>query len=431
MIGPLLERAMRRAEAADATLKSDETLTLVFEAGRLKSTAFSQERGLNLRVSAEGRLGFAGTTGDDMDALLEAALASARVGDAVDLLLPAPAPLPSVTTWYPRAAAATLESLTDLGRGLVDRLTRDGCQVAVTVERSIGSVAVANTRGVAASYDVSVLTVAAEVTRVAGDDVLMVADYWASADFPDDSTTGSLAQSILQRIDWAAQPAGPPHGALPVLFTPQGAHAILLPLRQACHGKAVLQGISPLAGRQGDRMFDPALTIADDPFLEAAPGSRPVDDEAVPTRRSSLVQQGVVGEFIYDLETACRAGVPATGHARRSTFGKPQAAYSNLAVAAGPDAWDELLRRIPDGLLVDELIGVGQGNVIGGVFSHPVALAYRVVKGEIVGRVKDAAVAGNAYELLGRLGGLGRDVERRGSLLLPPILLEGVAVAPR
>jgi PmbA protein len=431
VIGPLLERAVRRAEAADAALKTDETLTLVFEAGRLKSTAFSQESGLNLRVSAAGRLGFAGTTGDDVDALLEAALASARVGDAVDLLLPAPAPLPTVTTCYPRVVAATLDNLMDLGRGLVDRLTRDGCQVAVTVERSVGSVEVANTRGVAASYDVSVLTVAAEVTRVAGDDVLMVADYWASADFPDDAATSTLAQSILQRLEWADRPAGPPHGALPVLFTPQGAHAVLLPLRQACHGKAVLQGISPLAGRQGDRMFDAQFTIEDDPFLEAAPGSRPIDDEAVPTRRLSLVQEGEIGEFIYDLETACRAGVPATGHARRSTFGKPQAAFSNLAVAAGPDGWDDLLRRIPDGLLVDELIGVGQGNVIGGVFSHPVALAYRVVHGEIVGRVKDAAVAGNAYELLGRLGGLGRDVERRGSLLLPPILLEGVAVSPR
>jgi PmbA protein len=193
----------------------------------------------------------------------------------------------------------------------------------------------------------------------------------------------------------------------------------------------VLQGISPLAGRQGDRMFDAALTILDDPLLEAAPGSRPVDDEGVPTRRVSLVHQGVVGEFIYDLETACRAGVPATGHARRGTFGKPQAAYSNLEVSAGPDEWNDLLQRIPDGLLVDELIGVGQGNVIGGMFSHPVALAYRIVKGEVVGRVKDAAVAGNAYELLGQLGGLGKHVERRGSLLLPAILLEGVAVAPR
>jgi hypothetical protein len=163
----------------------------------------------------------------------------------------------------------------------------------------------------------------------------------------------------------------------------------------------VLQGISRRRPPEVD--VGAAFTIEDDPLLEAA--GRAPSTMRQSRRGGCRWSRKEIGEFIYDLETACRAGVPATGHARRSTFGKPQAAYSNLAVAAGPDGWDDLLRRIPDGLLVDELIGVGQGNVIGGVFSHPVALAYRVVHGEIVGRVKDAAVAGNAYELLGRSAG--------------------------
>jgi PmbA protein len=216
-----------------------------------------------------------------------------------------------------------------------------------------------------------------------------------------------------------------------VLFTPAGSTALFLPLRQACLGKAALQGVSPLGGRVGERAFDPRLTLTDDPWVPGASGSRPIDDEGVPTRRLALVHEGVIGAFIYDLETAARAGVPATGHARRSTFGKPQAAYSNLVVSPGEFSWDDLLARVSDGLIVDDLIGVGQGNVIGGAFSHPVALAYRVIGGEIVGRVKDAAVAGNAYELLSRIAGLGRAVEWRGSLAVPPILLEGVSVAPR
>src|SRR5207247_4420714 len=64
-----------------------------------------------------------------------------------------------------------------------------------------------------------------------------------------------------------------------------------------------------------------------------------------------------------------------------------------------------LLGDIRDGLLVDELIGVGQGNVTGGAFSHPVALAYRIERGAITGRVKDAAVAGNGYGLWKQGGG--------------------------
>ncbi len=81
-----------------------------------------------------------------------------------------------------------------------------------------------------------------------------------------------------------------------------------------------------------------------------------------------------------------------------------------------------------DGLLVDELLGVGQGNVIGGAFSHPVALAWRVMHGEVVGRVTATQVAGNALDLLDRLRGVGREVEWRGSQASPAMVVDGVAV---
>jgi len=427
----LLELAGRRAEAADATIKQDETVTLLFESGRLKSTAWAQERGMNLRVVAGGRIGVAGSTAPDAGALVDSALAAATLGDQVDLLLPAPAPLPSVRTQSPAARTASVADLAALGQGLLERLSRDGLQVNVTVERSAGSVRVANSRGVEASYEVTSVTLAAEVTRVAGDEILMVGDYHAAADLPGEPTVAALAESIGRRVGWASRSADPPRGELPVLFTPAGTGALFLPLRQACLGKAVLRGVSPLGGRIGEQAFDPALTLTDDPWAAGASGSRAIDDEGVTTRRMALIRAGIINGFIYDLETAALAGVPATGHARRATFSKPQAAYSNLLVAPGDSSWDDLVRGISDGLVVDELIGVGQGNVIGGAFSHPVALAYRVIDGEITGRVRDAAVAGNAYELLGRIAGLGRDVEWRGSLAVPPILLEGVSVAPR
>jgi len=96
-----------------------------------------------------------------------------------------------------------------------------------------------------------------------------------------------------------------------------------------------------------------------------------------------------------------------------------------------PSLGGGLLAAITDGLLVDELIGVGQGNVIGGAFSHPVALAYRIERGEITRRVKYAAVAGNAYELWKRVGGFGNDARWAGSRWAPSVLLEGVSVARR
>ena len=137
MIGTLLERAARRTQAADLTSKSDETLTLGFDGGRLKSAGRLQERGVNLRVVAGGRMGFAGTTDTEPEPLLEMALASAAVGEEVKIELPRPQPLPQVVTHYPRAAVATLEELAQLGQGIHDR-PRPGWVPRPRLGRAIG-----------------------------------------------------------------------------------------------------------------------------------------------------------------------------------------------------------------------------------------------------------------------------------------------------
>ncbi len=429
MIIELLEQAGRRAEAADAALKTDETLTLSFEAGRLKSAAVAEERGINLRVLAGGRVGFAGTTTDDLDAVLDAAFASARVGEAIPLRLPGPAQLPRVLTHYPRAAAASAADLAQLGRMLQERLGADNRQVSIVLERSVGSVRAANTLGADAEYDVSTVSIGVEVTRVVGDDVTIVDDHIAGADLPGMPELESLVTRTTRRLEWARQAAAAPAGPCPVCFTPPGTAVLLAPFRLACRGKSVLQGISPLADQQGARRFDAAFTLRDEPLLDGHSGSRPVDDEGTPCRPLAVVEHGVVGEFIYDLETAAQGGVPPTGHGRRTTFGKPQASWSNLVVSPGSASLDELLALMPDGLLVDALLGVGQGNVIGGAFSHPVALAYRVRNGEVVGRVHRATVAGSVYELLRRVTGVGKDLQWMGSVAAPAMVIEGVAVS--
>jgi len=272
----------------------------------------------------------------------------------------------------------------------------------------------------------------------------MVYDQYVGADIPTDADLEALVRSIETRLSAALNIVTPPEGALPVVFTPAGLAAVILPLEQALSGKTVLQGSSPLAGKIGATLFDERLSIEDDPLKPGRPASRPVDDECVPSRCTALVELGKVGRFVYDLETAARAKTESTGNGRRGVFGKPHIGYTNIvfrmsdgvgarhAVPQPPlDIGGGLIGDIDDGLIVDDLIGVGQGNVISGAFSHPVGLAYRVQRGEITGRVKDAAVAGNAYDLLKRIGGFGRDGRWLGSRWSPSLLLDGVSVARR
>ncbi|MGH7547803.1 MAG: TldD/PmbA family protein [Gemmatimonadales bacterium] len=442
MIEPLLELARRADGGADALWRRVERTAVTFESGRLKAAGATEEAGANLRVRHRGRVGVAGSTAlaeADGQALLERALASAELGEEIELAFPSPSPLPSVPTHFDRATDASLEQLIGIGRGLLGRLARDGCQVNVAIERERSETRVANTAGAAGSYRATAVAVSADVWRIAGDDVLVIGDAFEGSDLPPDAVLDELVRSITSRLDHALEVVAPPEGALQVVFTPAGLSAVLLPITQGLSGKAVVQGISPLGSRVGEQVFDVAFSLTDDPCRPGRAASRPIDDECVPSRVLPLVERGVVQRFIYDLETAGRAKTESTGHGQRGIFGKPVPAYTNVIVgepgdgrqATGGELGGGLLAGIRDGLLVDELIGVGQGNVISGSFSHPVALAYRIQDGEITGRVKDAAVAGNVYELLNRIGGFGRDARWTGARFAPSLLLEGVSIARR
>jgi len=445
VIAQLVELARRRADGgADALWRRFERTTAAFEWGRLKSAGTTEEAGANLRVRHRGRVGVAGTTATDVvpDELVGRALASAELGEALELAFPGPPPpsahLPGVATFFDRAANASLDDLIGIGRSLLARLEREGCRVNVAIERETTATRVANTAGAGGEYRGTGFGVSADVWRIAGDDVLVVSDALEGADLPSEEALAALVASINTRLDQALRVVAPPEGALPVVFTPAGLSALMLPVTQALSGKAVLQGISPLGAKVGEQVFDARVSLTDDPLRVGRTASRPLDDECVPSRTTCLVERGVVQRFIYDLETAARAKTESTGHGSRGIFGKPVPAYSNIVlndVGAQPAAplqlGGGLLGDIRDGLLVDELIGVGQGSVTGGAFSHPVALAYRIERGEIAGRVKDAAVAGNAYELWKRVGGFGNDARWTGSRCAPSVLFEGVSVARR
>ena len=442
MIEELLERARRRADGgADALWRRLERTTLAFDAGRLKAAGTTEEAGANLRVCHRGKVGVAGTTAtaSPPDELVARAIAAAELGEPLELVFPAPAALPEVATYFAAAAAAPLDRLIALGAGLVERLAREGCQVNVAIDRETAETRVANTAGAVGAYRSTAFAVGATVWRIAGDDVLAVSEELEAADIPLDPMLADLVASINTRLDHALRVVASPEGALPVVFTPGGLSALMLPVTQALSGKAVLQGSSPLAGKLGERLFDAAFFLTDDPHCPGRTSSRPLDDECVPSHVLPLVERGVVRRFIYDLETAARAHTASTGHGHRGVFEKPALDYTNLRLTDGPPRVRRepaalgggLLPGIGDGLLVDELIGVGQGNVIGGAFSHPVGLAYRIERGEIVGRVKEAAVAGNAYELWRRVGGFGSDHRWVGSRYAPSVLIDGVSVARR
>jgi PmbA protein len=211
---------------------------------------------------------------------------------------------------------------------------------------------------------------------------------------------------------------------MPVLFSPAGTLTLALPLMEGVDGKNVFTGVSPLCGRVGEKLFDDKVTLVDDGTLDGRLASAPYDDEGVPHHRNALFDHGVLRGFLYDLKTAAQSGVESTGNGSRSLFQLPRPAPTNLILAGGETPVAQMIAGIDDGLLVEDVLGLGQGNIISGAFSNPVALAFRIQHGEIVGRVKDVSIAGNVYDLLKDVAAVSRETQWvYGSFCLPYILL--------
>jgi PmbA protein len=231
-----------------------------------------------------------------------------------------------------------------------------------------------------------------------------------------------------------------PSGSLPIVFTSAGSIAILLPLIMGLSGKSVLLGMSPLSGKLGETIFDPRFGLVDDSRLVTGSAASSFDDEGVATQRTTLIESGQLRSFYYDLRTAKQVGVESTGNGYKggmigeSNFRMaPSASLSNLVVGTGDATEAELIRGIKRGLLVDGVLGLGQGNLNAGDFSNNVAAAFAIEDGKVVGRVKNVMLAGNSYDLLRHhLIGLGSHADWvYGQLHCPAIAVNNVNVAAK
>jgi len=418
----LLEQAKKAAEEAEVFAVSRSETDAVFEANRLKHVQTRESSGRALRLIKRGRIGFSATNKlDGTKELVAMALEMAPFGAEARFQFPSLEEYRRLDVYDPAIEAVAEEQMVELGQSLIDKVRKHSpelvCQAGVS--RNSVSVDILNSRGGRATYRKSVFSLSIEGVLIRGTDMLFVGDSESSCrPFFDHAT---VSGNTIEQLERARETAAAPEGKLPVVFTPLGvASTLLMPLALAFSGKTVLQGASPLGHRKGEQVFDSRLSIWDDPTMEYRPGSRFCDDEGVPSRRTPLIENGVVANFLYDLQTAGLAGTQSTGSASRSLASLPTPSLSAVVIEAGGASLEDMLAGIEDGLVVEELMGASMGNVLGGEFSGNVLLGYRVRKGKLVGRVKDTMVSGNVYEALKEVAAIGRERRWVGGMVLTP-----------
>jgi PmbA protein len=241
----------------------------------------------------------------------------------------------------------------------------------------------------------------------------------------------AFVRRLARLAQQARKPASLKSGRYPCIFIQSAGIDILSALLPAINGKGLEKNMSPLIGKENKKLFDEKLTISDDGLLDFGFGSAPFDGDGIAQRRTPIIEGGIFRNFLFDLKTAAATQRDSTGNASRSYRSPPVPGTSNIVVEPGNLSLEQAIAGIKEGVLVYGLVGGGQSNVLAGDFSVSISLGYKIENGEVTGRVKDAMVAGNIYEIGRKIAGLGDTLYDFGSMQLPFLMFEDLPIAAK
>ena len=206
----------------------------------------------------------------------------------------------------------------------------------------------------------------------------------------------------------SARPA--PSGTVPVVIGPGGGGVLF---HEACgHGleaDLVAKGASVFAGRMGERVADPRITLVDDGTMAEEWGCFAVDDEGSPAARNVLIQDGILTDYMWDLLRSRKEGRPRSGNGRRQSYKHlPMVRMTNTYVMAGPDSPDDIVASTPSGVYVAHL-GGGQVNTANGDFVFGMTEAYLIEDGKITEPIREGNLIGNGPDVLASIDAVGDD----------------------
>jgi PmbA protein len=430
----ILARARKVAEEAEVYMAAINETPVQFETNRLKHIQSKQSKVVSLRIIKNGKIGYATTTRlDDYSTLIDDAIATAEFGQKAEFHFPSYRRFPKVEIYDPNVENVSLKQMTELGQEMIDAVTGYSSEVVCEagVNKITCEISILNSRGGKANFQETVFSLGIEGQLIRGTDMLFVGDYTSSCHPVLDSR--EIIHTVINHLKMAKRQATVTTKSMPVIFTPEGvASALILPLMTAFNGKTVLEGASPIGNKLGQQVFDTKLTVYDDPTVPYRPGSRPCDDECIPCHQIKLINKGMANHFLYDLQTAAKAKTKSTGNGHRGAGGLPAPSMNAFVMEGGVTSFNEMVSNTKEGLIIEQLMGAGQGNTLGGDFSGNVLLGFKIENGEIVGRVKDTMVSGNVYRLLNEITAIGSDCKWvGGALCTPSLYFPSVSVASR
>ncbi len=433
----LIARARRAgADAGDAVYLGNSSESVSVRLGALEDVERSESENIGLRVFVGGASASIGSTdlGDTaLDELASRAVAMARLAPAdkfaglaaQELLLQGLAPdldLDDGTERSPAELRRLAEEAEEAARAIPGVTNSEGGGASA----GRGLFALATSHGFSGAYAASSHSISASV--VAGEGGNMQRDYsWRSTRHAADlKGPAEIGREAGERAVRRLNPGRVKSGSMPVVFDPRVANTLVGHLLGAMSGASIARRASFLLDRDGQKLFDSAITISDNPLALRGMRSRPFDGEGLPTAPRKLIDAGQLTGWLMDSAAARQLGAMPTGHASRGSSGAPHVTSSNVVLEAGTVTPAQLMADIADGVYVTELIGQGVNGVTGD-YSRG-ASGFRIVNGELAGPIAEFTVAGSLIDMFAALTAA-NDLDVYRGIDTPTLRVDGMSVA--
>jgi PmbA protein len=284
----------------------------------------------------------------------------------------------------------------------------------------------ANSRGFSGEYRTSYCSLS--TVPVARDGESMERDFWYSMarGFEGLESPEQIGRIAAQRALRRLNPVKMPTQRVPVIFDPRAARSLLDNIFEAVHGMSVYRQESFLAGRLGEQVAASHLTVIDDGTLPGLFGTSPFDDEGVPSRRTVVIDRGVLKSYLLNTYAARKLGLKTTGNASRGLTGNAGIGHGNFFAEPGVQTPEQLIAGVANGFYVTELIGFGV-NIVTGDYSRG-ATGLWIRNGELAFAVSEVTVAGNLKDMLMGLEAIGSDLDFRGAVAAPTLKIGEMTV---
>ncbi|HMI30677.1 MAG TPA: TldD/PmbA family protein [Candidatus Limnocylindrales bacterium] len=424
------------AQEAESYLESSTTTEVRIRQGQVELLQQSSVQGLGLRVFRDRRMGFLYTTDLRDSILIELAnrtlsltnQATPREENRIAEFLAASQS--DLEIYDPAVVQLRPEDLIRLARSAEEsafaqdkriQTTRDvRCGTAV-VEIFFTNTYIARQTYRATTVWLSATPIATEGGKRREGTFIDRKRFLADLERPE-----QIARRAVDRAVAKVGAASVPSARVPVVFSAEAAGVFLQGLFPAFSALNVIEQRSFLAGKVGQAVASPAVTIVDDGAMRRGLSTRPFDGEGVQTNRTVVVDRGVLRRYLHSAGTARRMNAPPTGNGIRSYDTLPAIGPTNFYIDSTASSTHKLVEEVDRGLYVTGLAGFGI-DTVSGEYSQQVEGSW-IEKGVLSKPVEGVTVAGRLDEMLLGITGVGRDLEFRSNVASPTIRFKELTV---